>query len=180
MKKNIRRPIGYIMAIIYLFRAHPTATSFCIGTVVVLFGETIRFVSAGTLKKYKGVVSRNGIYAFSRNPLYIGSFLLGAGFCIIGRDVLFSVLFVLVFIPVYRSVIKREEAFLLSNYGDVYLDYFRTVPRIFPKRIDFRLILREMSSAKSFNNKEGKTLVGIVSVLVFLIVKTIFGHGLPG
>lgn len=108
------------MGFLFLYRAHPTLNSVIAGTLFIAIGECIRLVGAGTLRKYKGVVSQNGIYAYTRNPLYIGSFLLGIGACIIGRDPLFALLFPLLFIPVYYHVIKREEAFLFKQYGSEY------------------------------------------------------------
>lgn len=174
IKKNIRLPLGYVMGIVFLFRANPTFRSILTGSFFVIIGEAIRFISAGTLKKYKGVVSRNGIYSYTRNPLYIGSFLLGVGFCIIGQDILSFMLFLVLFIPVYRRVIRREEAFLFKQYGDEYLDYCQSVPRIMPRKTpDIGYIVKEASKAKSFNNKEGKTLLGIMAVLTMLIVKLI-------
>jgi hypothetical protein len=161
------------MGIIFLFRAEPSFDSFCLGTVILLFGESIRFVSAGTLKKYKGVVSKNGIYSFTRNPLYIGSFFIGTGTCIIGRDPLFAVLFVTLFLGVYFTVIKREEEFLIKQYGEEYESYLRTVPRIFPRRIDIPYIIAETDISKSLNNREGKTLVGIFFILSVMVVKLI-------
>jgi protein-S-isoprenylcysteine O-methyltransferase Ste14 len=170
-KKNIRLSLGYILGILFLFRAKPSPLSLAWGAVFVALGETVRFVSAGTLKKYKGVVSQNGIYAFTRNPLYIGSFILGTGFCIIGRDPVFFALFLLLFIPVYHRVIRREERYLSSQYGDEYLRYCRRVPRLIPRTIDIPSIFRESSAAKSFNNKEGKTLLGIAAVLAVMVAK---------
>lgn len=170
-KKNFRIPLGFLMGIIFLFRAEPSLNSFFIGTAVLIFGESVRFVSAGTLKKYKGIVSKNGIYSFTRNPLYIGSFFIGTGACIIGRDPLFTVLFVTLFLGVYFKVIKREEEFLLKQYGEEYESYRRTVPKIFPRRIDLSYIIAETDISKSFNNREGKTLVGIILILCVMVVK---------
>jgi protein-S-isoprenylcysteine O-methyltransferase Ste14 len=172
-KKNFRIPLGFFMGIIFLFRAEPSLNSFFLGTVILLLGESIRFVSAGTLKKYKGVVSKNGIYSFTRNPLYIGSFFIGTGSCIIGRDPIFAVLFVTLFLGVYFKVIKREEEFLLKHYGEEYETYRKTVPMIFPRRIDIPYIIAETDISKSFNNREGKTIVGIVLILLAMIVKLI-------
>lgn len=175
IKKNIRLVLGYIFGILFLFRAKPSLASIAWGVIIVAMGEVIRFISAGTLKKYKGVVSRNGIYAFTRNPLYIGSFIMGTGFCIMGRDPIFFTLFLLLFIPVYHRVIKREEAYLSNQYGEEYLQYCESVPRLIPRKlIDMRYILRESTAAKSFNNKEGKTLLGIAAVLVIMVAKAYY------
>jgi protein-S-isoprenylcysteine O-methyltransferase Ste14 len=174
IKKSIRLLLGYILGVLFLFLAKPSLASMAGGAVFVALGETLRFVSAGTLRKYKGVVSRNGIYAFTRNPLYIGSFIMGTGFCIIGRDPAFFILFLFLFIPVYHRVIKREEAYLSRQYGEEYHRYCTSVPRLIPRTFDIRYIFRESSAAKSFNNKEGKTLLGIAAVFAVMVMKLYF------
>ena len=172
-KKSLRMPIWFLAGILFVWRAKPTLVSFIIGTLFIFFGELIRFVSSGTLKKFEGV-TRNGIYAYTRNPLYIGSFFLGAGACIMSKDPLFSVVFFVFFIFLYRRVILREEKYLVGRYGEDYVRYLGEVSRIFPRKLNLKYIFRETSPALAIKNKEGKTLLGITFVLLIMIVKIIY------
>jgi len=172
IKSSLRIPIGFLAGIIYIWRADPTPLSFGLGALLMLFGELIRFVSSGTLVKFEGV-TRNGIYACTRNPLYIGSFFLGMGACIIGRDIIFSVVFISLYIIFYRRVILNEERYLKTRYGDDYLRYLEEVPRIIPREISVSNISRETFPPLAIKNKEGKTILGITGVLIVMLVKMI-------
>jgi len=172
IRNTLRIPIGFIAGIFFLWSADPTPRSFLFGTLIMLFGETIRFVSAGTLIKFEGV-TRNGIYAFVRNPLYLGSFFMGAGACIAGRTVPFAIVFLALFPVIYLRVIRREETWLTGRYGDAYVTYLREVPRIVPRRIDAREIFRETSPFLAVKNRELRTVAGLAAVIVFMAVKLV-------
>jgi hypothetical protein len=151
--KTLRIPIGFLAAALFLWRAHPTPRGFAIGALIMILGEVIRFISAGTLIKFEGV-TRTGIYSFTRNPLYIGSFLLGLGACIMGRDPVFAAIFLALFPFLYFRVIRREEAWLTGRYGEDYTAYLRKVPRLFPRRFDLGEALRETSPFHAVKNPD--------------------------
>ena len=172
-RKSLRMPIGFLAGILFIWRAKPSLASFIIGTLFIFFGEFTRFVSSGTLKKFEGV-TRNGIYAYTRNPLYIGSFFLGTGACIISKDLLFSLMFFIFFISLYNRVMLREERYLIGRYGEDYRRYIEEVPRIFPRKFSLKCVFSETSPALAIKNKEGKTLLGIALVLMIMITKMIY------
>ena len=171
MKRNTYRiPLGFLAGAVYIIRAEPSFGSFLLGAVFMVFGEFIRFVSAGTLIKFEGV-TRNGIYAYIRNPLYIGSFFIGAGACIIGRDPMFIVLFLIGYPLVYARTIKREERYLKGRYGDDYECYLCEVPGIIPKSFNLREVLSETAPFLAMKNREYLTLLGIAVVWMVMAVK---------
>jgi protein-S-isoprenylcysteine O-methyltransferase Ste14 len=170
IRKTVRIQLGFVAGFLFLWRADPSPASFLAGLVLMLLGESIRFVSAGTLIKFEGV-TRNGIYAFTRNPLYLGSFLIGLGACIVGRDPYFALLFILLFPPIYFQVIKGEEAHLIERYGDDYRAYLEEVPRFIPRRFELGEILRETSPFLAVKNRELLTLAGMLAVLAVMAVK---------
>ncbi len=169
-KRSYRIPLGFLLGFIYIWRANPTTESFLIGAAVMVFGEFIRFLSAGALMRYKKMTA-NGIYAFTRNPLYIGSFFIGTGACIVGRDIVFAVLFFIVYMLVYYRVIKREEKFLTVRYGEEYQRYLQEVPRIFPRRFNLKRAVSEMTLSMALRNGEHQTVMGVITVLVIMVVK---------
>jgi len=177
MKRNTYRiPFGFLAGAIYIIRARPSFASFLCGVVVMLFGECIRFVSSGTLIKFEGV-TRNGIYAYVRNPLYIGSFFIGTGACIMGRDPVFAVLFLVAYPLIYYRIIRREEGYLVRRYGDDYRRYLREVPGIVPRGFSLREVLGETAPFLAMKNREYLTVTGIIAVWGIMALKMGFMEG---
>lgn len=169
-RKTIRLQIGFLAALVFIWRATPTPRSFFIGGLIMLAGEFIRFVSAGTLIKFEGV-TRSGIYRYTRNPLYIGSFVIGAGACVMGMDPVFAAVYLILFPLVYRKVIQREETWLVGRYGDDYRRYIEEVPRIFPRRLDLGETLRETSPFLAVKNRELGAVLGLFLIFAVMAVK---------
>ncbi len=173
LRKSFRIPIGFLAGAIFLWRADPSFRSFVIGALIMMFGECIRFISAGTLIKFEGV-TRNGIYAFTRNPLYAGSFLMGIGACVTGRDLIFSAIFLVLFPILYLRVILREESWLVGRHGAGYAAYLNEVPRFVPRRFDIGEVLRGFSLFLAMKNREPRTVLGLFIVLLALAAKLVF------
>ena len=120
-----------------------------IGLFVVLTGTFLRMAARGHKKahsqKGEGLVT-TGPYSLTRNPMYLGSFLTGAGFTLIVWPwwgvVIFSYLFYLRF----DLQIKKEEEHLRTLFGKAFAVYVDRVPRIFPRWDD----LREINFKKVF------------------------------
>lgn len=112
-----------------------------LGLIVVLKGTFLRMAARGHKKAHsqqgKGLVM-TGPYRLVRNPMYLGSFLMGAGFVLIVWPwwslPIFGILFYLRFC---QQVIK-EEKHLGEVFGKVYADYCSNVPRAFPRWSDFQ------------------------------------------
>jgi hypothetical protein len=83
------------------------------------------------LNKWKGL-TRSGPYAWTRNPLYVGSFLIGVGFSVATARWEIGLLMVAFFVGVYVPVMKAEAARLAEQYPDAYPGYARQVPLIIP------------------------------------------------
>ena len=173
-KKSWRIPIGFAAAALFLWRADPTPASFLGGAVLMALGEAVRFISAGTLIKFEGV-TRTGIYAYTRNPLYIGSLVIGLGACLMGRDAVFATVVAILFPLVYLKVIRREEAFLVERYGDDYRSYLTEVPRIFPRRFSVRTVLANTAPFLAIKNREYRGIIGVALVWAAIAVKMALG-----
>jgi protein-S-isoprenylcysteine O-methyltransferase Ste14 len=98
---------------------------------VVLVGEGLRVWSSGTLEKNVAIADA-GPYAYTRNPLYVGNFLIGLGFVVMGHNGWLAGMFLALFPLVYIPTILEEERFLRAKFGDVYEAYLRRVPRFLP------------------------------------------------
>jgi protein-S-isoprenylcysteine O-methyltransferase Ste14 len=74
-----------------------------------------------------------GPYAFTRNPIYLGNFLMGFGLIVISDAFAVLPFFVALFVLQYRLIVRGEESFLAERFGLEYDFYRRTVPRWWPK-----------------------------------------------
>lgn len=130
-----RIPLSFLIGVGILLLAKPSSRSIIGGFPFVVLGEALRIWSSGHIKKNQELAT-DGPYAYTRNPLYLGSFLIGFGFSVMVNRPLLLLLFLSAFFMVYRAVIVEEEAALTRLFGEVYLSYARMVPRFFPRLPD--------------------------------------------
>src|SRR6266542_2512731 len=83
LAQRIRVPAGFVLAPLLLISARPTLASLMAGAFVALIGLAIRAWASGHLKKNQELTT-SGPYAHTRNPLYLGTFLLGTGVAVGG------------------------------------------------------------------------------------------------
>jgi hypothetical protein len=164
-----RAPVGYPLAALCLWLARPTFGSILIGSALIVLGLLIRAAAAGHLYK-REALAHTGPYARTRNPLYLGSALLAAGFAVAGRSLLVTVLLVVYFGVFYAQVMRREEWELREQYGKAFDDYAAAVPRFWPKfRIGTSINNRRFSFAQYVRNREYQATIGAVLMLVVLV-----------
>ena len=97
---RIRVPVGFVMAILYFYVCQPTPLSLIGGCSIALLGIILRAWASGHLYKNQRVAT-SGAYAFTRNPLYLGSFIIGLGFCLVTRSYSITAVFVILFAAFY-------------------------------------------------------------------------------
>ena len=125
------------MATIYLLFAQPTPGRLALGASVAFIGLGVRAASAGHVEKNRKLAV-SGPYAYTRNPLYLGSGLAGVGFCIAGGRWWFFLLLAIFFIAVYLPVMRSEQEHLTTLFGDEYAAYARHVPLLWPRITPWR------------------------------------------
>lgn len=128
--RRIRVPLGFAFAVVYLWRAQPAWTSLVAGCVFIAAGLALRAWASGHLRKNTELTT-TGPYAYVRNPLYMGSVILAAGFALAARDEWLWAAMCAFFVAFYFPVILAEEAWLRANFSE-YGDYARRVPRLLP------------------------------------------------
>src|SRR3954464_8731460 len=105
---RLRVPSGFLIVLVFAWLSHPTPGSLRIGVPVSVIGLLLRAWAAGCLAKNQRLAT-GGPYAFTRNPLYIGTLLVALGLTIAARNPYLGALFTLVFVLVYLPVIQLEE-----------------------------------------------------------------------
>src|SRR5689334_10783208 len=129
--RRIRVPLGFLFAAVYVWLAHPTVLSMIIAAVFVICGLLIRAAASGHVKKNEELTT-SGPYAYTRNPLYLGSMLIAAGFAVALLSWMFGLVLAAGFLVIYVPVIASEERFLRATFPQ-FADYCRRVPRILPR-----------------------------------------------
>jgi protein-S-isoprenylcysteine O-methyltransferase Ste14 len=130
--RRYRIPLSFIFGISVLLWAKPTSVSVISGLPVAFLGEVLRTWSSGHIKKSKELAT-DGPYAYTRNPLYLGSFLIGIGFSMMANKLWILALFICAFALVYHAVIQNEEEALARRFGKDYIIYTQNVPRFIPR-----------------------------------------------
>src|ERR1700692_742041 len=133
--RRIRVPLGFIFAVVYVWLARPTRTSLIAGALVLLPGLVLRGLASGHVQKDKQLTT-SGPYAYTRNPLYLGSLMMAAGFAVAARNWWIVVIMLLMFGLIYIPVIAGEERYLRSTFPG-YEEYSRHVPRMLPRLTRF-------------------------------------------
>jgi hypothetical protein len=129
--RRIRVPMGFAFAAVYLWLAHPTYVSMAWSVLLVIPGLWLRGYAAGYVKK-NAELTMTGPYAYTRNPLYLGSMLIAFGFAAASQSIVIVALLALLFGIIYIPVIRSEEAFLRSKFPE-FDDYAARVPRLLPR-----------------------------------------------
>lgn len=105
--------------------------------VPIAAGLLLRSWALGHLRKNEELCT-SGPYAYTRNPLYLGSALILLGYCLMVNRVWFALLACLAGVAVRRVVVWREEAELLARFGEQYAAYRRSVPAVIPRWTPYR------------------------------------------
>jgi len=132
--RRIRVPLGFLIAALYLFeliRHAPSPTAVAWSLALVIPGLWLRAYASGYVKKNRELTV-TGPYAHTRNPLYLGSMLIAAGFAVALLSWLMALVFALGFAVIYVPVIASEERFLRANFPG-FDDYCQQVPRLIPR-----------------------------------------------
>lgn len=131
-RKTRRIPL-FIGALLLVIFAKPQYPGILIGMVLIFLGEGIRIWAAGHLQKNE-VLTVTGPYAYVKNPLYIGSILITAGFCILADSVYLLAAAFFMFCFHYIPYKKKVEGDRMKRiFGSQFEDYDGKVPDYLPR-----------------------------------------------
>jgi protein-S-isoprenylcysteine O-methyltransferase Ste14 len=170
--QKTRVPVGTILGVIFLYllyRGGPSLRSLWIGGVTASAGALLRLWAAGHIEKGR-VLTQGGPYAFTRNPLYLGSFFMALGFIIAGQGYWLLLPFGVFFTVFYYPVMKAEEQELLNGYGDRFLDYAKRVPLFIPGFPKSGSGPSTFLWSRAVRNREHRTLAGFSLAVTLLII----------
>jgi protein-S-isoprenylcysteine O-methyltransferase Ste14 len=163
--------LGYPLAAVVLWLARPTPKSILAGAVVGAVGLWLRARAAGYLHKQE-VLTTTGPYAYTRNPLYLGSLIMTAG-AAIAADSWWSALILVCYFGLFYSVVmRREERELYQHHGAAFQDYARAVPLFLPRLTRAKLSAQvgAFSFAQYKKNREYRAAIGFLLLLLIFVV----------
>jgi protein-S-isoprenylcysteine O-methyltransferase Ste14 len=170
--RRIRVPLGFAFAVLYFWLARPTWRLLAFGAILIVPGLLIRALASGHVRKNEALAT-SGPYAYTRNPLYLGSLSIGVGFAVASRSWWVGLALVVMFFAIYLPVIRDEESFLRQKFPE-FSDYAQRVPRMFP-RLLWSSNGRENAGRFSFDlylkHREYNALLGAVFLTCALIMK---------
>ena len=158
-----------------------------VGLALIAIGEAIRLAgvaAAGTVTRRR---SRNvqrlvtyGIFAWVRNPLYIGNFLVWMGFVTISGVLWFLPIAILLFAVEYELIVRYEEGVLESIFGRDYLEYKNCTPRWIPRPPKGEAEVGEYHWGEAFKSEISTFLQYAVLLLAFWIKGHVIAGGATG
>jgi len=175
--RRIRVPMGFVFAGVYLWLARPTFASMAWSLLLVLPGLWLRGYAAGYVKK-NAELTMTGPYAYTRNPLYLGSMLIAFGFASASMSIVIVLLLAVLFAMIYIPVIRSEEEFLRSKFSDFDV-YAARVPRLLPR---LRAAQTDGGEPGQFSlplyrkHREYNALMGAAAIYAVLALGIIFKH----
>jgi protein-S-isoprenylcysteine O-methyltransferase Ste14 len=174
--RRIRVPLGFVFAVLYFWLARPTWQFLAFGAILVVPGLLIRALASGHVRKNEALAT-SGPYAYTRNPLYLGSLLMGVGFAIASRSWWIGAVLVVMFFAIYLPVIRGEEEFLRGKFPE-FEGYSRRVPRMFPRLFPARSAQDGggFSMELYLKHREYNALIGVLALIAGLIMKMEFFH----
>lgn len=162
-----------------------------LGLAVCLLGQGFRAAVVGLAYIKRGGVDKRifaaklvqeGLFAASRNPLYVGNIVVLAGVLLIHNNPWVYLIGGAFFLASYRAIVAAEERYLRGQFGAEYDAYCRRVNRWWPSPgsigpavagMSFnwrRLVIKEYGSFASW----------VVTVLLVLAWQAIWAAGWPG
>lgn len=169
---RMRVPSGFLLAATFALLSHPRPDSLLAGIPVSAVGLALRGWAAGHLAKDRRL-AQSGPYAWSRNPLYLGTLLVAAGLVVAGRNLALAGIFAAVFLLIYLPVIELEEQHLRDLFPE-YDSYARRVPKLAGPRRGSRPAGEPFQSALYSKNREYQALLGFLAGLLLLIAKMLW------
>lgn len=171
-----RVPLGFLCAAAFILLAKPQPFTLAIGGAVAICGLLIRAWASGHIRK-NTTLAISGPYAYTRNPLYLGSFILGFGFTIAaGRWLLLGGVFAALFLGIYLPVMRVEASTLAELFGEDYERYARAVPLFFPRLTPFKGAdaAVKFDASLYLRYREYRAALGLLIAWSMLALKAVF------
>jgi protein-S-isoprenylcysteine O-methyltransferase Ste14 len=177
--RRVRVPLGFAVAAVFLVFARPSWHTLGWSLLLVLPGLWLRGYAAGYVKK-NAELTRTGPYAYTRNPLYLGSMGIAFGFAVAAGKVWLGALLVVLFLVIYVPTILSEETFLRGAFPG-FDEYAERVPRLLPRFTrahftDADVGGGQFSQERYLHHREYNSLMGAAAIYAALMLRMLLRH----
>jgi protein-S-isoprenylcysteine O-methyltransferase Ste14 len=168
-------PLGFLSAVLFILFARPRPATLLVGAGVSFVGLFLRAWGSGHLRKNDSLAT-SGPYAYTRNPLYLGSFVMGLGFTIASGRCPLAVLFIALFLGIYLPVMRVESATLTQLFGESFQDYANAVPLFVPRLTPYRKGQTRIGFDRTLymRYREYRAALGLLIAWGLLVFKTYY------
>lgn len=170
--RRVRVPLGFVFAAAYIWLARPTKMSIAIGSCIALAGLVVRGAASGHVQKNE-VLATTGPYAYTRNPLYLGSIAIALGFVIAAKSWWVALIALVMLLVIYLPVIRSEESFLSAHFPE-FADYASHVPKLIPRLRPYQSTPNAFSWHLYWKHREYNAALGMLLMLAILITKALW------
>ena len=168
--------VGYPVGIAAFAFARPELRWLICGAGIAIFGLLLRGYAAGHLRKHKQLAT-SGPYAFTRNPLYLGSVFLALGFSVASHSWISTLLLAAYLAIFYPVVIRREQSELEILYGAAFVEYASRVPAFWPRLSPAMASTERFSWPLYRQNREYEAAIGLAVAMIILSVIMLWRNG---
>jgi protein-S-isoprenylcysteine O-methyltransferase Ste14 len=170
LAQRYRVTAGFLAGMVFLYMSEPTLRLYAIGALISLLGIGVRFWAAGHLRKARELTT-SGPYSHTRNPLYVGSFLMLLGFTLAGGSWIAGILVLVLFIIFYVPTVYREEIELRRGFPEEFDRYSSQVPRFMPRLTPYSRTPASFCLDQLIRNREYNSLIGCVIGYIMIYIK---------
>jgi len=169
-------PLGFVCAAIFLFFSRPRPLILAIGGSIALIGLGLRAWASGHLRK-NDELATSGPYAYTRNPLYLGSFIIGLGFTIAAGRWILGLVFLSLFLGIYLPVMRIESRTIEKLFGERYGEYAKAVPMFLPRLTPYRSLgtsKTKFDGSLYLRYREFQASLGLAAAWIILALKALY------
>ncbi len=177
--QRIRVSAGFALVPLLVVAARPTVKTLIVGSAIAALGLGIRAWASGYLKKNQELTT-SGPYAHTRNPLYLGTFVMGAGAAIATGSWWFAAAYLGFYLLIYVPVMMAEAETMRKLFPDEYEIYSQRVPMLIPRITPYHSAGEKRTGEKRFEiaqymrHREYRAAIGCAVIFLFLIARLIF------
>ena len=161
-----------------------------IGILVALSGQVLRVLVIGLVYITRGGQNRQvwakslvdtGMFAHSRNPLYLANLLLFLGLAMVHGGWAMYLVVLPFFVFAYTGIIAAEERYLRERFASAYADYCRRVPRWLPSLRGLSATLRstQFDWLRVVRKEYGTPFAWMTGMLILLVWEHAAAAGAP-
>lgn len=132
-----RQGFGLLLLPLCAMLSVPGEGRIFIGFALAAAGQLWRIYAAGVIQKNKQLAT-SGAYSLVRHPLYLGNFLIIAGFTLACGHWMVGLLVVFFLLFYYPAAVRYEDFKLEGIFGDNWRDWRKVTPAMFPTHLKWQ------------------------------------------